>query len=105
ARPLRRATHERGGRQPPGASPSGARGSRQLRSELAAQVAQVGLRVDATPGHALDRLLRRELRTEHVQMLVKPLAEVAERAALEPLVEVAEILERALPDLHGDDVA
>ena len=38
-------------------------------------------------------------------MHAKPLAQIGEVAAFEAFVEVAEILQRALPDLHGHYVA
>src|SRR5205807_929052 len=99
------------GRRSRRASPSAARATASrpptscgLRREFLPQVAEVRLRVDAAAGHALDRLLRGELPSHRVEVFAEPLPEIAELAALETLVEVAEILLRTLPDLHGDDV-
>src|SRR2546423_2963477 len=86
-------------------SPSGGLRSRHLRRELLAQVPHVRLRVDWAARHALDRLLRRELRAEGVEVLAQPVAQIVELAAAEALVQVAETLNGTFPDLHRDHVA
>src|SRR5438477_8758108 len=83
----------------------GGRQSYDLGCQLLPQVPDVRLGIDAAAGDTLDRLLRRELRTQAVEVLAEPLPEVVELAALEALVQIAEILERAFPDLHGHDIA
>src|SRR6202011_191795 len=74
-------------------------------AELPLEVAQIRRRVDAAPRHALQEVLRHEGAAVPVHVLAKPLAERRELAALELLVEVAEVGLDALPELNGDDVA
>src|SRR5579875_1030430 len=75
-------------------------------SDLLAEVTHVGLRVDR-PGadDQLERLARRELAAVAVEVLSKPVAERAELAALEVVVEARDVREHALPDLGRDQVA
>src|SRR5215210_3497136 len=68
-------------------------------ADLAAQVAHVRLRVDlARPERALHRLGRRELAAVAVEVVAQPLAERAELAALEVVVQGGEVGGDALPE-------
>ena len=86
-----------------------ARGSGRARSrdggaeqvaELPLEIAEVRRRVHLRAGGALEQLLRRERAAVPVHVLAEPVAERHELAALELLVEVAEIRLGALPELH-----
>src|SRR2546421_4555493 len=81
------------------------RTSNGLRGELLAEVAEVRFRVDRAAGDTQDRLLRRELATQPIEVLAQPFAQLAELALFEALVELAEVILCALPDLHRDHVA
>ena len=74
------------------------------RLELAAQVGEVGLGVERAANRALEQLRRLERPTPMVDGLAEPLAQRAELACLELRVEVAELGDRALPELNRDDI-
>jgi hypothetical protein len=74
-------------------------------AELLLEVADVGAGVHRTADDPLEGLLRRELAAVAVQVLAEPLAQLAELAALDLVVEIWDRLAYALPDLRRDDVA
>src|SRR3954452_11651491 len=76
------------------------------RRELLTEVAHVGRRVDlGGADDLLQRLARRVLPAVVVQVLAEPVAERAELAPLEAVVEVRQGGDDLLPDLGGDQVA
>src|SRR5512145_432780 len=75
------------------------------RGELLAEVCEVGLRVDrGRAGQPLDRLLRRELAAQGVEVVAEPGGELAELAGFQLRIEVGDRVTYRGPDLERDDV-
>src|SRR6266550_5741662 len=71
------------------------------RAELLLQIGEVCLGVDRRAGRASQQLLRRVFAALRVDVQAEPLAKRRELTPLDLLLEIAELLGRLLPDLHG----
>src|SRR3989442_5578742 len=73
--------------------------------ELRVEIPEIGPGIELRAGDAPQQIAGRVLAAVAVDVLPQPFAQRRELATRKMALEVAELGDRTLPDLHGDDVA